>query len=359
MTTDPRELHQRVREQSQELATQQQTAMTPVASIQSVIAKNMNRITQALPEAGMTPERLATVAFLMIRKNPKLLECSPESLVDCVIRSAQLGLDLAVPNNAHMVPYGTEATFQIGYMGMIELSRRSGEMKSIVARPVFEGDDFRYSFGLKDDLHHVPGDGEQTWDNLTHVYLVAKFVNGGHHLAVMSKAQIEAHRDQFAKGLDLKKYGEYTSPWRTNPIPMALKTIVRQEWRWLPVSTEVRQKVAEVEAAEVEVIEGKPAGAVWLDGMLDAPPKGQTDPEPQPDAKPEAAASQTKAAKKKAETKPEPEQPKEQTAYCRSCGATQQVSADCQEEDLFHTLCDSCQKPDMTLTAPKAAKAAE
>ena len=369
--SDPREMAARLAQQDQNLAQAQSQAITPADNIRNMISKNMTRITQALPDAGLTPERLATVAFLKFRQNPMLLACTPESLVEVIIRTAQLGLDLAIPNHVHVVPYGNEATFQIGYQGLIELARRSGEIKTISARPVFEGDDFRWSYGLTDELVHRPSDGPQDWDHLTHVYMVAKFTGGGHHFGVMTKEQIEDHRDRYAKGLEKKtRGGDYTSPWKTAPIVMALKTIIRQEWKWLPVSIEVRQKVAETEAAEVDVING---GSVWLGNMEDAMPKSKPLPEPKPEPEPETpptapqdAPDPAKGAKgggkaqkkgqaaKKAEPKPEDPKPERQTAHCCFCPVTIPVTMDASEADLVDLICDSCGNAGFTLSPPVA-----
>mgnify|MGYP000606408718 CR=1 FL=1 len=44
----------------------------------------------------------------------------------------------------------------MGYRGMIDLARRSGQLVDISARAVHQGDEFSYSYGLNEDLRHVP-----------------------------------------------------------------------------------------------------------------------------------------------------------------------------------------------------------
>lgn len=357
-----KDLAQRIQENGQ--AIQPAAALSPQDTIRTMIASNMNRIQQALPSAGVTPERLATIAFTAIRKTPGLMECEPASLIDCIIKSAELGLNPGLLGHAHMVPYGNQATFIIGYQGMLELARRSGQIAMIYAKAVYTEDQFSYHFGLHPDLIHVPYEGDQSkeWENVTHVYMVARFTNGGFHFGVMTKADVEKHRDQYAKGLNVKKYGELTSPWHTAPVPMALKTVIRQEWKFLPVSADVRQAVAEVEAREADVIEGRQE-TIWTraagEQMLgDGKPACEPE-KPQEAEKPAAKAKDTKKKGEAAQAPdPEPVAPEDtapRTGYCKEgqCDTTIQVTADATEEDLAGVVCGGCGSVGFTLKAPE------
>ncbi|EHC51486.1 Recombinational DNA repair protein RecT [Salmonella enterica subsp. enterica serovar Give str. S5-487] len=55
---------------------------------------------------------------------------------------------------------------------MIDLARRSGQIASLSARVVREGDDFSFEFGLEEKLVHCPGENEDA--QVTHVYAVAR-----------------------------------------------------------------------------------------------------------------------------------------------------------------------------------------
>ncbi len=43
-----------------------------------------------------------------------------------------------------------------GYRGLVKLALRSGGVKSIRSRIVYEGDDFQVEYGTTEKLHHVP-----------------------------------------------------------------------------------------------------------------------------------------------------------------------------------------------------------
>lgn len=81
---------------------------------------------------------------------------------------------------------------------MIDLARRSGQIASLSARVVREGDDFSFEFGLEEKLVHRPGENEDA--PVTHVYAVARLKDGGTQFEVMTRKQIELVRAQSKAG---------------------------------------------------------------------------------------------------------------------------------------------------------------
>lgn len=121
--------------------------------------------------------------------------------------------------------------------GMIELIRRSGQILTIEARPVYEGDKLTISYGLDDTFQHIPYhqiDGAEK-GALKGVTLKVKYVNGGYLTDYMPICEIEEHRK--------RSLAKDSGPWKTDYEAMALKTIIRKNFRWLPVSTEVQKMV--------------------------------------------------------------------------------------------------------------------
>lgn len=216
-----------------------------------------SQIQAALPK-HMTPERMARIVTTEIRKNPALVKCERNSFLGAVIQCAQLGLE---PGNslghAYILPYDkrekqngnwvtvrTDAQLIIGYRGMIDLARRSGQIISISARSVRQGDEFVYRFGLDEDLIHKPSEEVEDGD-VTHVYAVAKLRDGGIQFEVMSTKQIESVRQQ-SKAKD-------NGPWKTHWEEMAKKTVIRRLFKYLPVSVEIQRAVMLDEAADAGV----------------------------------------------------------------------------------------------------------
>lgn len=219
------------------------------------------QIKAALPR-HMTAERMARIATTEMRKVPKLAQCDQMSFLGAVIQCAQLGLE---PGNAlghaYILPFDkrekvgnqwktvrTEAQVIIGYRGMIDLARRSGQIVSIEARAVYEGDKFECLLGLESRIDHIPdwqNPNRTNPDKLQFVYAVAKLKDGGVQFDVMSRAEVDGIRAR-SKSAD-------NGPWVTDYSAMALKTVVRRLFKFLPVSIEMQSAIGLDEMAEAGV----------------------------------------------------------------------------------------------------------
>jgi recombination protein RecT len=209
------------------------------------------QIALALPR-HITADRLARVALTEIRRTPALARCDPASLLGAIMTCAQLGLEPGGPlGHAYLVPFEnrragrTDVQFILGYRGMIDLARRSGQIQSIEARAVYEGDQFDVKFGLDSDLTHVPdfdNPNRAQPDKLRFVYAVAKLKDGGVQFEVLSRREVEAVRAQSKAGS--------SGPWQTHYEAMALKTVIWRLCRYLPISIEMATAVEQDERAD-------------------------------------------------------------------------------------------------------------
>jgi len=217
---------------------------TKPATVQQLLTdpRVKSQIALALPQ-HITPERLMRVALTEVRRTPALAKCKPESLLAAIMQCAQLGLEPGGGlGHAWLIPFKEEAQFIIGYRGMIDLARRSGQILSIEARAVYEADTFHVSFGLEPDLTHEPAWDAADRGPLRFVYAVAKLKDGGFQFEVMSRAEIEKVRAQSKAGNN--------GPWVTHFEEMAKKTVIRRLFKYLPVSVELARAVTLDEAAE-------------------------------------------------------------------------------------------------------------
>ncbi|MCP4677748.1 MAG: recombination protein RecT [Deltaproteobacteria bacterium] len=211
--------------------------------VRDLIIQQRDQIAMALPK-HLSVDRLSRIAITAIRKTPRLMECTPMSLLGAVIQAAQLGLEPdGMLGQAYLVPYKREATLQIGYRGMIDLARRSDRVKSIAAHVVYEGDEFEYSFGLNETLHHVPNASER--GDPLYVYAVAQLADGGHAFDVLTIADIEKARSSSQAG--------NSGPWRTHWDEMARKTAIRRLFKYLPISVEMARATALDEAGDAGI----------------------------------------------------------------------------------------------------------
>lgn len=211
-------------------------------AVLDLIYQQKKAIDIALPK-HMDAERFTRIVITEVRRNPALLRCNPLSLLGSMMLSAQLGLELGPLGHAYLVPFGNEVTFIVGYKGMIDLARRSGQLSTIVARAVHEKDQFSYRYGLDEDLTHVPAEGDA--GPLTHVYAIAKFKDGGVTFVVLSKAEVDSFmaRSPSAKAK--------TSPWKSDYEAMAKKTAIRRLFPFLPVTPELAQVITVADETHV------------------------------------------------------------------------------------------------------------
>lgn len=198
--------------------------------VQQVLSDQFKKqLALAVPK-HLNADRMARIAATEVRKNKALLNTEPTSFLGAVMQAAQLGLEPgSALGQAYLVPYGNQCQLIIGYKGMIDLARRSGQVLSLNAYAVREGDDFSFQLGLKPDIHHVPSlEADRIKKPITYVYAVATLKGGGYQFEVMSRAEVEAVRAK-AKSKNI---------WNTYFEEMAKKTVIRRLFKYLPVSIE-------------------------------------------------------------------------------------------------------------------------
>lgn len=218
-------------------------------TIEFLLKKHGAEIALALPQ-HVTPERLLRISLSEVRRNPKLAQCSSASLLSAIFTCASLGLEPGGSlGHAFLIPYRDECQFQIGYKGMIELARRSGQIQSLSARCVYANDEFSYAYGLSEDLIHRPATGDR--GQLTHAYAVARLIDGGVQFEVMDRTELEEVRDGSQGYKTAIKYNKKDTPWITAFDEMCRKTVIRRMFKYLPVSVELVKAVTLDERADL------------------------------------------------------------------------------------------------------------
>ena len=257
-------------------------AAKPVQSrgtLQALLEQQKDSLAAVLP-AHVKPEHLIKMTLLATTKQPKLLKCSQESFLKSVMDAASLGLDCSgTLGSAWLVPYGTAAQLIIGYRGLIDLARRSGQISRIEAHLVYAQDTFKVQFGLDPVLEHTPymeADRDTAKDAIRCVYAVAELKDGTKQLEVMTLAEIEAIRNSSKAGNN--------GPWKEHFGEMARKTVVRRLCKYLPLSAELVTAIELSDRADSlgpNIVDLEPTGRASFD---DAPETdmGGFDPEALP-----------------------------------------------------------------------------
>lgn len=266
--------------------------------LRSLIERSAKELARALPN-HMKPERLVRIALTCVRQNPELAKCTQESFLGSLFVSAQLGLE-PVAGMAYLLPFNNnrkvngewksvkECQFVVGYKGLANLFFRHEKAFTLDWGIVHEKDDFSYEHGTEAYLKHRPANGDR--GAVQGYYCIAGLQGGGKVFRYMSKEECLAHGKKHSKTYDREKDTFYkSSPWATNFDAMALKTVLIQLAKLLPLSIEIQQAIQADESSRdyrsgIDDAMDLKDTTTWEEGELEKP----------------AAAAETESKKKPA-----------------------------------------------------------
>lgn len=217
-------------------------ARNDIATVQGLLDKMKDQMAMALPK-HITPERMVRVALTAVQNTPKLLECNRNSLLMAVLRSAQLGLEPdGILGQAYLIPFKRnfkdengawqntmDVQLIVGYKGLIDLARRSGEVSNIIAKEVYANDEFVVDFSQDIPFVHKPKLASDRGE-VKFFWAMARFKDGGFHWDYMTKQEVESIRD--------KGQGKANAVWKDHFIEMGKKTMIRRIAKYLPMSVQ-------------------------------------------------------------------------------------------------------------------------
>lgn len=179
----------------------QLTALDEIKKHKSFLDARLPQIASWVSQ-GLRPEAL--VRFILRdmdgAKGAALRSCSPESIYLGLLACAVTGLEPgSLKGEAYLVPFKGEATFMVGYRGIIKQARRSREVVAIWSNVVYEGDEFDVDLGSANRLVHKPRLGARG-ENIIAAYAIARLANGQDEIELMDRADLDGVRDAGNKG---------------------------------------------------------------------------------------------------------------------------------------------------------------
>lgn len=188
-----------------------------------------------LTETGISVERFVRTVVHAVANGRDIMSCSGESILLATLDAARMGLEpTGQYGGAYLIKRGGKAVMEVDYRGFIRLGLRSGAIKRAIASPVYAGDHFEWVEGTSPHIDHRPTQGpargEAERGDLTHVYAIAWLPDGTPQFRVMERAEIDAIMARTSS----KKDGKIVGPWVSDYIAMALKTVVRNLFKWMP-----------------------------------------------------------------------------------------------------------------------------
>ena len=231
-------------------------------TVEAFFIANKSAMAAMLPR-HMDADRMVRIALRALRTTPKLMDCTLDSMMAAVITCSNLGLEPNTPlGHVYLIPFNgrrksrggqwedyVDVQVVIGYKGMVDLARRSGEIVSISTHVVRAADTFEIEYGLEEKLVHKPNLLEEKPSPVIGAYAVAKLKGGGAQFEFMTLAdlhQIRAGSQGYLSAMEnAEKYKkDPKNPWIQNEEEMMRKSPLRRLFKMLPISIELASAMA-------------------------------------------------------------------------------------------------------------------
>jgi recombination protein RecT len=259
---------------------------------------------------GSRAPQFAAALVQIVNQSWQLQKCDPNSVIGAALTAA--ALDLSIDPNlgeAHIVPYGEKAQFQIGYIGFNQLAMRSGQYKNLGWKVIHKGELEKYD-ELSGEL-----DVNSNHPDEEVIGYAAKFklLNGFERGLYWTKEKCFQHAERYSKAYKagLRDEKKRDSVWWTDPDRACLKSVIKMLVKlWGPKSIQMQKALKVDEGAIIDADTGEVS-------YVDSPGNSETTtPEFTSDKPPVQEAQVVEPKKevvaKKAEPKPEPK-PENQT----------------------------------------------
>jgi len=201
--------------------------------LEVILKKAIENLGDSLPK-HLRPERFVAILHSKLVRNPRLAQCSPDSIIAGFLIAAELGLE-PIGGKCDLIPYFNsktnryEAVFQIEYKGAIELFYNHPSAKSIKAEVVYEKDFFEFEKGLNQKLIHKPTLESDRGKSIAY-YCIAKVKNEV-LFEVVSYDEVLKHGLRYSKQVEInkatgQKQFKPESAWATAFDEMGKKTVL-------------------------------------------------------------------------------------------------------------------------------------
>lgn len=202
------------------------------------VKENINKIV-----SGKDGEKFIASIVSAVQTNPALQECTNSSIVNGALLGQSLNLSPSPQlGQYYLVPFKnkgvSEATFQLGYKGMIQLAIRSGQYKRLNALAIKEGELINYDpLNEEIEVKLIDDEVEREKAKTIGYYAMYELVNGFRKCMYWSKQKMDAHANRYSMGYRAKK--GYTF-WEKDFDGMALKTMYRRLLATAPMSIDMQ-----------------------------------------------------------------------------------------------------------------------
>lgn len=235
---------------SQSIAPKSQKSVAKKATFSSVIhSEAYQKMLMAVLSDSARVARFVASITSAVAVNDALKECEHNSIISSALLGESLQLSPSPQlGQFYLVPYRdnktgkVNATFQLGYKGLLQLAIRSGYYKKIVVLPIKEGELVKFD-PLEEEIvvNLIENDDEREAKNTIGYYAMFEYISGFRKAIYWSKEKMLCHADKYSKAFSRDAYvkvlnGEipksemwkYSSFYYSDFDGMACKNMLRQ-----------------------------------------------------------------------------------------------------------------------------------
>lgn len=218
---------------STQITTQQQNMSLSELMHSPAVVGKLNEVWNSPQMANSFMSSVISVA----NGNPQLRKAEPMSIIGAAMVAATMQLQV-IPTlgQCYIIPYGSKAQFQVGYLGLLQLCQRSDQFKKILAAPVHEGE---YISGDEFDEDYVFDRKQRKSDKVIGYMAKFELLNGFTKVAYWDIDKVKAHATKFSQAFR----SGFNSPWKSDFDAMAMKTVMKSILKYAPKSIEMQNVV--------------------------------------------------------------------------------------------------------------------
>jgi len=182
-----------------------------------------------------SPENALKAAQLLLSEQkdknnkPVLESCTRTSIASALLKTVVWGL-APHKGQVYYIPYGPKLECSISYTGNIAIAKRYGNLKSIKANCIMEGDEFDFEIdsktGLRKIIKHTQTLESVGSESIKGAYAICELNDGTFDVEIMSFSQIEKSWQQGATNGASPAHKKF-------PDQMSLKTVLNRACKLL------------------------------------------------------------------------------------------------------------------------------
>ncbi len=225
--------------------------MSDLARFNSTITnvRTQEYLTQVL---GEKKNAFVNNVTALVANNKALQECEPLSIMYAATKAT--ALDLPLDQNlgfAYVIPYKnnkenkTEAQFQLGYRGLVQLAMRSGQFKTINVRDVREGEIVGEDFLSGELQFQKLPDEEREKAKVVGYVAYFKLLNGFEKMSYWTVQELKNHGLRYSQTYASKNdWVRKNSKWETDFQAMSKKTVLKLLLsKYAPLSVDMQSAI--------------------------------------------------------------------------------------------------------------------